>query len=44
LRVYWTGKGTSGGKAIDGKERWADTRVKKAGKWQCVVSASAPSK
>jgi ketosteroid isomerase-like protein len=42
----WTGKGTDGGgKAIDAKERWADTWVKtKDGKWQCVASASAPMK
>ncbi len=42
----WVGKGTDGaGKAIDAKERWADTWVKTAnGKWQCVVSASAPMK
>jgi ketosteroid isomerase-like protein len=39
----WTGKGTDGmGKALDMKERWADTWVKKDGKWQCVASASAP--
>jgi ketosteroid isomerase-like protein len=42
----WTGKGTDGGgKAIDAKERWADTWVKTSdGKWQCVASASAPTK
>jgi ketosteroid isomerase-like protein len=42
----WTGKGTDGtGKAFDGKERFADTWVKMSdGKWQCVVSASAPMK
>lgn len=42
----WTGKGTDAtGKAVDAKERWADTWVKTAGgKWQCVASASAPSK
>jgi ketosteroid isomerase-like protein len=42
----WTGNGTDGnGKAVSGKERWADTWVKMAnGKWQCVLSASAPSK
>ena len=42
----WIGKGTDGGgKAIDAKERWADTWVKASnGKWQCVVSASAPTK
>ena len=42
----WVGKGTDGaGKAIDAKERWADTWVKAAGgKWQCVASASAPMK
>jgi len=42
----WTGKGTDGGgKAIDAKERWVDTWVKTSnGKWQCVASASAPTK
>jgi ketosteroid isomerase-like protein len=42
----WTGKGTDGaGKAVDAKERWADTWVKMPdGKWQCVASASAPMK
>ena len=42
----WTGKGTDGaGKAVDAKERWADTWVKMSnGKWQCVASASAPAK
>jgi ketosteroid isomerase-like protein len=39
----WTGVGTDGGgKAIDGRERWADTWVKADGKWLCVASASAP--
>lgn len=42
----WTGKGTDAtGKAIDTKERWADTWVKMPdGKWQCVASASATLK
>jgi ketosteroid isomerase-like protein len=41
----WKGKGVDGeGKAFEGKERWADTWVKKDGKWQCVASASAPIK
>ena len=42
----WAGKGTDGaGKAIDATERWADTWVKTSGgRWQCVASASAPSK
>jgi ketosteroid isomerase-like protein len=42
----WSGKGTEAdGKEIDAKERWADTWVKNVqGKWQCVVSASAPMK
>lgn len=42
----WTGNGTDGaGKAVNTKERWADTWVKMAnGKWQCVASASAPIK
>jgi ketosteroid isomerase-like protein len=39
----WHGKGTdSTGKQIDARERWADTWVKRNGKWQCVASASAP--
>ena len=39
----WTGVGTDGGgKAVDGRERWADTWVKADGKWRCVASASAP--
>jgi ketosteroid isomerase-like protein len=42
----WVGKGTDGaGVAVDATERWADTWVKMSnGKWQCVASASAPSK
>lgn len=42
----WTGKGTDGtGKAIDTKERFADTWVKMPnGKWLCVASASATMK
>jgi ketosteroid isomerase-like protein len=42
----WTGNGTDGsGKAVNAKERWADTWVKMPdGKWQCVASASAPIK
>lgn len=41
----WTGNGTDGsGKAVNGKERWADTWVKANGKWQCVASAAAPVK
>src|SRR6478672_8196746 len=42
----WTGKGTDGaGKAVDARERWADTWVKVGeGKWQCLASASAPIK
>jgi ketosteroid isomerase-like protein len=41
----WSGKGVDGeGKAFESKERWADTWVKKDGKWQCVASASAPIK
>lgn len=41
----WTGTGTDGGgNAVDGRERWADTWVKRDGKWQCVASASAPVK
>jgi ketosteroid isomerase-like protein len=39
----WHGKGTdSAGKSVDARERWADTWVKKNGKWECVASASAP--
>ena len=39
----WHGKGTdSMGKSVDARERWADTWVKKDGKWVCVASASAP--
>jgi len=39
----WTGKGTDGmGRAVDAKERFADTWVKMPdGQWQCVASASA---
>jgi len=41
----WMGNGTDGsGKAVNGKERWADTWVKANGKWQCVASAAAPVK
>jgi ketosteroid isomerase-like protein len=42
----WTGVGTDGaGKAVNAKERWADTWVRTAaGKWQCVASAAAPIK
>jgi len=42
----WTGKGTDDmGKAVNTKERYADTWVKMAdGKWQCVASASATIK
>lgn len=42
----WTGKGDPGtGKAIDTKERFADTWVKGPdGKWLCVASASATMK
>jgi ketosteroid isomerase-like protein len=42
----WVGKGTDGmGRAVDARERWADTWVKSAnGKWQVVASASAPIK
>ena len=42
----WRGKGTdANGKAVDAHERWVDTWMKMAnGKWQCVASASAPSK
>src|SRR3954453_13415827 len=42
----WAGKGTDGaGKAVDGKEHWADTWVKQSnGKWQCVSTAAAEIK
>jgi len=41
----WVGKGVDGaGKSIDARERWADTWVRKDGKWECVASASAPLK
>ena len=42
----WTGNGTdAAGKAVNAKERWADTWIKTAGgTWQCVASASAPIK
>jgi len=42
----WAGKGTDGaGKAVDGKEHWADTWVKQSnGKWQCVSTAAAEVK
>ena len=41
----WQGKGTADGKAVDSHERWMDTWMKMPnGKWQCVASASAPSK
>ncbi len=42
----WTGKGTdASGKAVDGKERFADTWVKMPdGKWQCVASAAVALK
>ncbi len=42
----WQGKGTTGdGKAVDSRERWVDTWVKMPnGKWQCIASASAPTK
>jgi ketosteroid isomerase-like protein len=41
----WMGKGMDAdGKQIDAKERFADTWVKKDGKWTCVASASAPLK
>ena len=42
----WTGKGTDAkGKAVDTKERFADTWVKiPSGKWLCIASASATMK
>ncbi len=39
----WAGVGTDGsGKAVDARERWADTWIKADGKWLCVATASAP--
>ncbi|MGA1999573.1 MAG: nuclear transport factor 2 family protein [Terriglobales bacterium] len=42
----WTGKGTDAkGKAVDTKERFADTWAKMpSGKWLCVATASATMK
>jgi ketosteroid isomerase-like protein len=41
----WVGKGTDeNGKAVDSKERWTDTWIKLAGKWQCVASQSSTIK
>jgi ketosteroid isomerase-like protein len=42
----WVGKGTlANGKAVDAHEHWVDTWIKMPnGKWQCVASASAPTK
>jgi ketosteroid isomerase-like protein len=42
----WRGKGTrSNGKPVDAHERWVDTWMKMPdGKWQCIASASAPTK
>jgi ketosteroid isomerase-like protein len=41
----WHGKGTVAGKSVDGHENWVDTWMKMPnGKWQCIASASAPSK
>jgi ketosteroid isomerase-like protein len=38
----WAGVGTDGGgKAVDARERWADTWIKSDGKWRCVSSSSA---
>ncbi|MGC2107987.1 MAG: nuclear transport factor 2 family protein [Candidatus Korobacteraceae bacterium] len=42
----WQGKGSmADGKMVDAHEHWVDTWMKMAnGKWQCIASASAPSK
>ena len=42
----WQGKGTdASGKAVDGREQWVDTWMKMpGGKWQCIASASTPTK
>lgn len=41
----WHGKGTVSGKSVDEKEHWVDTWMKMpSGKWQCIASASAPTK
>ena len=42
----WMGKGTmANGTSVDAHEHWVDTWMKMPnGKWQCVASASAPSK
>jgi len=42
----WHGKGTDAdGKPIDAHEKWVDTWTKMPdGKWQCIASASAPTK
>jgi len=41
----WHGQGTVAGKAVDEHENWIDTWMKMAnGKWQCIASASVPTK
>ncbi len=41
----WRGKGTVAGKSVDAHEHWIDTWMKMpGGKWQCIASASAPTK
>jgi ketosteroid isomerase-like protein len=42
----WQGKGTAAnGTSVDAHEHWVDTWMKMPnGKWQCIASASAPSK
>ena len=41
----WQGKGTVAGKSVDEHENWIDTWMKMPnGKWQCIASASAPTK
>jgi ketosteroid isomerase-like protein len=42
----WVGKGTrADGQTIDAHEHWVDTWMKMPnGKWQCIASASAPTK
>jgi ketosteroid isomerase-like protein len=42
----WQGKGTNAaGKPVDEHEQWVDTWMKMpSGKWQCIASASTPTK
>lgn len=40
----FTGKGTSGGKPVDARERFTDTWVMANGRWQCVATQDSPVK